>query len=146
MMPMNPISVVELFDVWGIDFMGPFPPTFSFIYILVAVDYISKWIEAIPCRNNDVKIVWRFLEENAFSRFETPRSIISDGGPHFCKRNFETLMKQYGITHKVATPYHPQTSGQVEISNHEIKRILETIVNPSHKVSSNRLIDALWAY
>ena len=68
MMPLNPIMIVELFDVWGIDFMGPFPPTFGYIYILVAVDYVSKWIEAIPCR----EIVQKFLKENIFSRFGTP--------------------------------------------------------------------------
>ena len=82
-MPLNPILVVELFDVWGIDFMGPFPPSFGFLYILVVVDYVSKWIEAIPCRNNDAKTVQRFLKENLFSRFGTPRAIISDGGHIF---------------------------------------------------------------
>jgi hypothetical protein len=53
MMPLNPILVIEIFDCWGIDFMGPFPPSFGFVYILIAVDYVSKWIEAIPSRNND---------------------------------------------------------------------------------------------
>ena len=64
MMPLNPILVIEIFDCWGIDFMGPFPPSFGFLYILVAVDYVSKWVEAIPCRNNDHKIVIKFLKEN----------------------------------------------------------------------------------
>ncbi|KAJ4718790.1 Transposon Ty3-I Gag-Pol polyprotein [Melia azedarach] len=146
MMPLNPILIIEIFDCWGIDFMGPFPPSFGYLYILVGVDYVSKWIEAIPCENNDHKIVLKFLKENIFSRFGIPRAIISDGGLHFCNRPFENLMKKYGITHKVSTPYHPQTSGQVELANREIKHILEKSVNPNRKDWSLRLIDALWAY
>lgn len=145
-MPLNPILIVELFDVWGIDFMGPFPNSFGNLYILVAVDYVSKWVEALACKTNDHKVVIGFLKENIFSRFGAPRAIISDGGKHFCNRPFQHLMKQYGITHRVATPYHPQTSGQVEVSNREIKHILEKTVNPTRKDWSLRLTDALWAY
>ena len=146
MMPLNPILVIEIFDCWGIDFMGPFPSSFGFLYILVAIDYVSKWIEAIPCRNNDHKTVIKFLKENILSRFGIPRAMISDGGTHFCNKVFESLMKKYGITHKVATPYHPQSNGQVELANREIKQILEKTVNPNRKDWSLRLNDALWAY
>ncbi|XP_073034719.1 uncharacterized protein [Primulina eburnea] len=72
MMPLNPIIEIEIFDCWGIDFMGPFPPSFGYLYILVAVDYVSKWIEAIPRQTNDHKIVIKFLKENIFSRFGIP--------------------------------------------------------------------------
>ncbi|RVW21503.1 Transposon Tf2-2 polyprotein [Vitis vinifera] len=123
-MPMNPILIVDLFDVWGIDFMGPFPMSFGNSYILVGVDYVSKWVEAIPCKHNDHRVVLKFLKENIFSRFGVPKAIISDGGTHFCNRPFETLLAKYGVKHKVATPYHPQTSGQVELANREIKNIL----------------------
>lgn len=67
------------------------------------------------------------------SRYGTPRAIISDGGTQFCNRQFEDLLAKYGVRHKVATPYHPQTSGQVEVSNREIKRILEKTVGASRK-------------
>ncbi|KAH9752666.1 hypothetical protein KPL71_014787 [Citrus sinensis] len=146
MMPLNPILVVEIFDIWGIDFMGPFPPSFGHQYILVGVNYVSKWVEAIPCRTNDHKVVIGFLKSNIVSRFGFPRAIISDGGAHFCNKAFKTLLTKYSITHKVATPYHPQTSGQVEISNREIKHILEKTVKPDRKDWSLRLDDALWAY
>ena len=146
MMPLNPILVVEIFDVWGIDFMGPFPSSFGHQYILVVVDYVSKWVEAIPCRTNDHKVVIGFLKSNIVSRFGFPRAIISDGGAHFCNKAFKALLTKYSITHKVATPYHPQTSGQVEISNREIKHILEKTVRPDRKDWSLRLDDALWAY
>ncbi|CAL8993245.1 unnamed protein product [Prunus brigantina] len=145
-MPLNNILVVELFDVWGIDFMGPFPSSFGYIYILVAVDYVSKWVEATATRTNDHKVVLNFLRDMIFTRFGTPRAIISDGGSHFCNKPFEALMKKYNITHRVATPYHPQTSGQVEISNREIKNILMKTVSPTRKDWSLRLNDALWAY
>ncbi|CAL2256198.1 unnamed protein product [Prunus armeniaca] len=138
--------MVELFDVWGIDFMGPFPSSFEYIYILVAVDYVSKWVEATATRTNDHKVVLNFLKYMIFTRFGTPRAIISDGGSHFCNKPFEALMKKYNITHKVATPYHPQTSGQVEISSREIKNILMKTVSPTRKDWSLRLNDALWAY
>ncbi|KAH9793150.1 hypothetical protein KPL71_004433 [Citrus sinensis] len=92
MMPLNPILVVEIFNVWGIDFMGPFPSSFGHQYILVAVDYVSKWVEAIPCRTNDHKVVIGFLKSNIVSRFGFPRAIISDGGAHFCNKAFKTLL------------------------------------------------------
>jgi hypothetical protein len=101
MMPLNPILIVEIFDVWGIDFMGPFPDSFGFLYILVVVDYVSKWVEAVACKTNDHRVVVKFLKDTIFARFGTPRAIISDGGAHFCNRIFEQLMKKYFITHKV---------------------------------------------
>ncbi|XP_073137361.1 uncharacterized protein [Henckelia pumila] len=76
----------------------------------LAVDYVSKWIEAIACRTNDHKVVIKFLKENIFSRFGIPRAIISDGKSHFINKSFSSLLRKYGITHKVSTPYHPQTN------------------------------------
>ena len=145
-MPLTNILEIEIFDVWGIDFMGSFPPSFGNLYILVAVDYVSKWIEAVATPTNDARVVTKFLIKNILTRHGTPRAIISDGGSHFCNKIFENLMAKYGIKHKVATTYHPQTSGQVELSNREIKRILEKVVNPSRKDWSNHLDAALWAY
>ena len=145
-MPLSSQLVVEIFDVWGIDFMGPFPSSHGFTYILVAVDYVSKWIEAIATKTNDSQVVVKFVKENIFTRFGTPRAIISDGGSHFCNKVFTALLKKYSVRHKVATPYHPQTSGQVEVSNRQIKQILEKTVQPNRKDWSTKLNDALWAY
>ncbi|XP_070669028.1 uncharacterized protein [Malus domestica] len=88
----------------------------------------------------------KFLQWVIFPRFGIPRVILSDGGKHFINKQFATLLAKYGITHRVATPYHPQTSGQVEVSNREIKRILEKTVGFTHKDWSLKLNDALWAY
>ncbi|CAN6725357.1 unnamed protein product [Malus baccata var. baccata] len=145
-MPQSPIFNVEIFDAWGIDFMGPFPSSHGFVYILLAVDYVSKWVEARATRTNDSKVVADFVKTNIFARFGMPRVLISDGGSHFCNRTIEALLKKYGVTHKVATSYHPQTSGQAEVSNREIKQILEKTVGPNPKDWSLRLNDALWAY
>ena len=102
---MQNILEVELFDVWGIDFMGPFVPSFGNLYILVAVDYVSKWVEAIALPSNDSKVVIKFLKKNIFTRFGTPRAIISDSGTHFCNRYFDALLSKYRVTHKIATAY-----------------------------------------
>jgi len=117
MMPLNLILEIELFDIWVIDFMGPFPSSFENQYILLVVDYVSKWVEAIPRKTIDNKIIVKFLKENIFSRFGTPRAIISDNDTHFYNRSFEAHMRKYAITYKLSTPYHLQTSGQVEVSN-----------------------------
>ncbi|WP_375697401.1 DDE-type integrase/transposase/recombinase, partial [Bartonella sp. AC329YNZD] len=100
----------------------------------------------MPTKTNDANCVVKFLKDVIFSRFGTPRAIISDGGRHFCNKLFDGLLKRYNITHKVATPYHPQTSGQVEVSNRQIKGILEKTVRPSRKDWASKLNDALWAY
>nr|GEW56155.1 reverse transcriptase [Tanacetum cinerariifolium] len=115
-MPMNPILVVEIFDAWGIDFMGPFPTSHGNVYILVAVDYVSKWVEAEATKTNDHSVVLKFVKKNIFARHGIPKAIISDGGSHFKNLKFGKLLKHYG------------TSGQVEVSNREIKRILEKTV------------------
>ena len=106
-MPLKGILKVELFDVWGIDFMGPFPSSLGYKYILVMVDYVSKWVKEIPTINNDTKVVKKMLKNIIFPRFGTPRALISDRGSHFCNHVIEALLKKYGVTHKVATPYHP---------------------------------------
>ncbi|GJU86904.1 reverse transcriptase domain-containing protein [Tanacetum coccineum] len=104
--------------------MGPFPSSRGNKYILVAVDYLSKWVEAKALTTNDARVVVKFLK-SLFARFGTPRAIISDRRTHFCNDQFAKVMYKYGVTHRLATAYHPQMSGQVEVSNRCLKRILE---------------------
>ncbi|GJU24666.1 reverse transcriptase domain-containing protein [Tanacetum coccineum] len=144
-MPQNAIQVCEIFDVWGIDFMGPFPSSRGNKYILVAVDYLSKWVEAKALPTNDARVVVKFLK-SLFARFGTPRAIISDRGTHFCNDQFAKVMLKYGVTHRLSTAYHPQTSGQVEVSNRGLKRILERTVGENRASWSDKLDDALWAF
>ncbi|GJZ59649.1 reverse transcriptase domain-containing protein [Tanacetum coccineum] len=114
-------------------------------YILVAVDYLSKWVEAKALPTNDARVVVKFLK-SLFSRFGAPRAIISDRGTHFCNDKFDKVMSKYGVTHHLSTAYHPQTSGQVEVTNRGLKRILERTVGENRASLSDKLDDALWAF
>ena len=93
------ILVVQIFDVWGIDFMRPFPSSFGNLYILLAVDYVSKWVEAITCSRNDANTDVGFIQRNILSKFGAPGIIISDEGSHFANKVFAKLMSSYGIRH-----------------------------------------------
>ncbi|XP_076958331.1 uncharacterized protein LOC143634028 [Bidens hawaiensis] len=116
-MPLTPILVCEIFDVWGIDFKGLFPSSFGNTYILLVVYYVSRLVEAKATNTNDAKVVSDFIKSNIFSRFGMPKSFISVRGAHFCNRTIEALFKKYGVVHRVSTAYHPQTNGQAEVSN-----------------------------
>nr|GEW41686.1 reverse transcriptase domain-containing protein [Tanacetum cinerariifolium] len=144
-MPQNSIQIYEIFDVWGIDFMGPFPSSRGNKYILVAVDYLSKWVEAKVLPTNNSRVVCKFLKY-LFARFGAPRAIISDRGTHFCNDQFAKVMLKYGVTHRLSTTYHPQTSGQVKVSNRGLKRILEKTIGENRASWSDKLDDALWAF
>ncbi|RDY11586.1 pol, partial [Mucuna pruriens] len=116
-MPQQPILFCKVFDVWGIDFMGPFPVSNRYSYILLGVDY-----------------------------FGVPKTLISDQGSHFCNRVMSSLLHKYGVVHRIATAYHLQTNGQAEVFNREIKKTLQKMTNLSRKDWSRLLEDALWAH
>ena len=103
--------------IWGSDFMGPFPSCAGNEYILVVVDYVSKWVEVMATSRNDAKTVVKFIKKNIFSQFGVPRILISDGGSHFCNTQLQKVLGQYHVNHRVASPYHPQTNGQVKVSS-----------------------------
>ena len=140
---MHIIMEVELFDLWGMDFMGSFPSSYNNLYILLAVDYVSKWVEAIPTRTNDARVVAQFLRNHIFSRFTTPRALITDNGTHFFNKMIDKVLHKYGVRHRTSLAYHPQTNGQAKVSNREIKSILEKTVNSSRKDWSKKIEDAL---
>src|SRR6185436_16294958 len=97
--------------------MGPFPMSEQCEYILVAVVYVSKWVEALPCAAADSKSSKRMFQETIFPHFGVPRVMTSDGSSHFIDKTFRKCLIELGVYHRVATPYHPQTSGQAEMSN-----------------------------
>ncbi|RDY13879.1 Gag-Pol polyprotein, partial [Mucuna pruriens] len=126
-MPQQPILFYEIFDVW-------------------VVDYVSRWVEAIATKTNYAKVVVDFMKSNIFCRFGVPKALISDQGSHFCNRGMASLLHKYGVVHRVATAYHPQTNGQVEDFNREIKKTLQKMTNPSRKDWSRLLEDTFWAH
>ena len=140
---LSTILEVELFDLWGMDFMGPFPPSFSNFYILLAIDYVSKWVEAILTRTNDASVVAKFLRSHIFTRLGTPRALITNGGTHFCNKMVVKVLQKYGVWHRTSLAYHPQENGQAEVSNREIKSIMEKTINNSRKDWSKKIEDAL---
>nr|GFA83115.1 reverse transcriptase domain-containing protein [Tanacetum cinerariifolium] len=144
-MPHNFIQICEIFDLWGIDFMGPFLSSKGNKYILVDVDYLSKWVEPKALPMNDARVVVKFLK-SLFSRFGTLKAIISDQGTHFCNDQFSKVVAKYGVTHRLSTAYHPQTSGQVEVTNRGLKHILERTVGENRASWSDKLEDILWAF
>ena len=103
--------MLQIFYVWGIDFMWPFPPSFGNLYILLAMDYVSKWVEAIAFPRNVSNIVVGFIQRNILSRFGVPRTIISDKGSHFANKLFAKLLSIYGVRHVMRLSYHPQLNG-----------------------------------
>ncbi|GKB38720.1 reverse transcriptase domain-containing protein [Tanacetum coccineum] len=144
-MPLNNIQVCEIFDIWGIDFMGPFLKSYKFKYILVVIDYVSKWVDAQALPTNDARVVILFLKK-LFYHFGMPKSLISDRGTHFYNKIMEKTMKRYGVNHRFSTSYHPQTSGQVENTNRALKRILEKTMKDNPTIWSRKVDDALWAF
>ena len=118
--PLQVILEVELFDIWGMDFLGPFPSLFNHKYILLAVDYVSKWVEAMPTHTNDAKVVENFL-----------RMVVNN------------VLRKYDVWHRTSLAYHLQTNGYAEVSNRDIKSILDKTVNSSKKNRARKIYDAL---
>nr|GEV77632.1 reverse transcriptase domain-containing protein [Tanacetum cinerariifolium] len=136
----KPLKSLRDFRRLGHRFHGvvsSFPSLRGNTYILVAVDYLSKWVEAKTLPTNDARVVCKFLK-SLFARFGTPRAIISDRGKYFCNDQLAKVMLKYGVTHRLATAYHPLTSGQVEVSNH--------CLNENCASWLDKLDDALWAF
>ena len=105
--PLQVILEVELFDIWEMDFMGLFPSSFNHKYILLVVDYVSKWVEAIPTRTNNARVVAKFLCSHIFTRFGTQRALIIDGGTHFFNKVVNNVLGKYGVRHRTSLAYHP---------------------------------------
>ena len=105
--------------------MGPFPASNGYTHILVAVDYVTKWVEAIPTSSAEQNTTIKMLKEVILLRFGVTRYLMTDGGSHFVHGAFRKILAKYDANHRIASPYYPQSSGQVELSNREINLILQ---------------------
>ena len=132
-MPMNYSLVIEPFDVWGFDYMGPFPSSNGYTHILVAVDYVTKWVEAIPTSSADHNTSIKMLKEVIFSRFGVPRYLVTDGGSHFIHGAFRKMLDKYDVNHRIASPYCWGTLQKIKI-------FLRFHQDPSMSSSKQRVI------
>ena len=123
--------------------MEPIPSSFSNKCIILAVNYVSKWVEAIPTCANDARVVAKFLRNLIFTRFGTPQALITNGGTHFYNKVVDSVLGKYSVKHCTSLAYHPQTNGQAKVSNREIKSIMEKTVNSSKKDWATKVDDVL---
>ena len=112
-MPTNYSLVIEPFDYWGFYFMGPFPPSHKYTHILVVVDYVNKWVEAIPTESADDKTSLKMLKDVIFPRFGVPRYLMTDGGSHFTHGDFRKALAKYDVNHRIASPYTLKLVGKL---------------------------------
>lgn len=114
-MPLKPQVLIEPFERWGLDFLGPITPmSRKKKYILVCTDYVTKWVEAKALYQANEQSVVDFLFEIFFTRFRVPREIVTDQGTQFMSKLVKSITQQYQIRHQNSSPYHPQENGQVE--------------------------------
>ena len=134
------------FSVWGIDIIGKISPKSSsgHEYIMVAIDYFTKWVEATSYARLTTARVAKFIRSHIIYRYGVPYELISDRGAHF-RGEVDILVQEYGIQHHRSFAYRPQTNGAVKATNKNIKRILRKMVETSNDWLEN-LPFVLWAY
>ena len=113
--------------------MGPFSSSDGNLYVLVVLDYVSKWVKSIETQKSDAKTVVKFLHMSILTHFGAPRAIVSDEGTHFSNKVFENLLAKYGVRHRKALTYHLQSNGQAEITTQVVNQILEKTVSTNRK-------------
>ncbi|MCO5553350.1 hypothetical protein L7F22_006871 [Adiantum nelumboides] len=126
------------FEKWGIDAMGPLPRTANGkLYILVAIDYMTRWVEAQSVAKVNEKTVSKFVYTHICCRFGTPLEIVSDNGPGFRRGLLTEVCEELKISHRHSTPYYPQSNGSVEKANGIIARIIRKMVESRQEQSND---------
>ncbi|RDY01096.1 Retrovirus-related Pol polyprotein from transposon 17.6, partial [Mucuna pruriens] len=138
-MPQQPVLFYEVFDVWDIDFIGPFLVSNGYLYILLVVDYVSQWVEAIATKTNDGKVVVDFLKSNIFCRFGVSKALISDQGSHFCNKAISSLLHKYEVVHRIATTYHPIQTAKLKYSIGKSKKHCKRWPIPTGRTGADSL-------
>ena len=132
--------MLEPFHRWALDFVGPIGPhSKQKAYILVCIDYMTKWVEAVTLAKANDQPVIDFLYSEIFTHFGVHKEVVTDGRPQFMSHQFEDLLRKYHVHHRVASPYHPQANGQVESTN----KVIESILTKTVKIQSRDWDDRL---
>uniref|UniRef100_A0A2N9IAI1 Uncharacterized protein n=1 Tax=Fagus sylvatica TaxID=28930 RepID=A0A2N9IAI1_FAGSY len=135
------------FHTWGLDLIGPInPASGGYIWILVATEYFTKWVEAIPLRRATGAAVANFIREHIITRFGIPYKLITDNGTPFINKDVREVLEHYRVKHRRSTPYYPQGNGQAEATNRMLLRILSKMVFDYGNNWKAHLADVLWAY
>jgi transposase InsO family protein len=117
-MPLQPQVLIEPFEKWALDFVGPIDPmSHGKRYILVCIDYVTKWVEAKSLTRKTNQVVANFMFEDIFVIFGVPREIVTDQGAQFTSILVRVIIEKYKLKHRKSSPYHPQANGQVESTN-----------------------------
>ena len=141
-MPLHTMTSPWPFSTWGIDIIGKIHPTASngHEFILVAIDYFTKWVEVASYKVLNSKKVAQFIQTNIICKYGVPHEIISDNGQHF-KGETEKLLRQFNIQHHKSSPYRPQTNGAIEAANKNIGQILKKSIK-NYKVWQRKLLNS----
>ena len=145
-MPLRPMMGARAFAKWGIDFVGPINPPAHRTkaqYIIVATDYLTKWVEAKATPKNNARTTTYFLYEYVFTRYGLPIEIVSDRGTHFLNEVIHYLLDEFMVIHRKSAPYHPQANGQAESTNKILCTVLTKIVGKSRTDWELKLNSAL---
>jgi len=146
-MPLQPQVTFEPFEKWGMDFVGLInPPSKKRSYIIVCIDYLTKWAKTKAIKAGTEDKVAEFLRENIFYKFGYPGELVTNQGSQFTSNLIEDLLTHHKIKHRTSTPYHPQANGQVEVTNRALEGILTKVVSSSRKDWADHLVEATWAY
>jgi transposase InsO family protein len=145
--PLHLVFSISPFAKWGIFFTTCNPSSAAgHHYIIVVVDYFTKWVEAMSTYSNEVKTTTLFLFNHIITRFGIPKSIVIDHGTHFCNSMMDKLTTMPHLDHEEYSPYYPQANGQVESINHILKTMLQQMVRKHKSNWHAQLFSAIWAY
>ena len=144
---LHPVVTVGPFCKWAIDFMECRPTSANgHKYIVVAVDYFTKWAEAMPTFNCTAETAARFFFNHVITRFRIPKQLVSDHGSHFEDSVWRELSTFLKFQHQFSSAYYPQGNGQVKAVNKILKTILQRTVDRHKSNWHHMLFPALWAY
>eukprot|EP00253_Pinus_taeda_P003878 PITA_03878 len=145
--PLHSIFVVGPFTKWGIDFITWNPHSAGgHAYIILAIDYFTKWAEVMPTFSADGKTAGIFIFNHIVARFGVPQAIITDHGSHFRNIMLTELTDQLGLRHDSSMPYYPQANRLVEAVNKVLVTMIRRIIGIHRSNWHNMLFSALWAY